>query len=150
MSRQSQTCRAHTSRSIASRRVGLQIQTLVGRVWQCRERRGVTGLIPVQHTNHLSSLAINESLTLEAQSLQALPNAIGANPSITLWGSTEMPRPEWPNSEARRAERHRVLGEGMFPSLPDGGCGQQCKQPGDLKHFIGVQSCSWCESNLFQ
>ena len=44
------------------------------------------GLIPVQQTNYVSSLAINESLTLEAQSLQALPNAIGANRSITLWG----------------------------------------------------------------
>ena len=37
----------------------------------------------------------------------------------------------------------------MFPSLPARGCGEQCKQPGDLEHFIGVQSRSWCEYIFF-
>ena len=42
---------------------------------------------------------------------------VGANRSTTLWGFTQMTRPEGPKSEARRAERGEVLGEGMFPSL---------------------------------
>jgi len=41
----------------------------------------------------------------------------GANPSTTPWGSTEMARPEGPNSEPRRAEMGGVLVERMFPYL---------------------------------
>jgi len=71
------------------------------------------------------------------------------------WGSTDMARLEGPKWEARRAERGRVLGKGMFPSPPARGLGEHCKlsqygpgqmsrQPNDLERFIGLQSRSWC------
>jgi len=60
-----------------------------------------------------------------------MPLGIGAYPSTTLCRSTEMARPERPRSEARNAQKGRVLGEeGIFPSLParDYG-GGRCKLP---------------------
>ena len=62
----------------------------------------------------------------------------GATPSTTLWGSTEMGRPEGLNSKGRKAESGGVLWEGMFPFPPARGSGDRCKLPHRVRREAAV------------
>ena len=53
--------------------------------------------------------------------------SIGANPSTTSWGSTEMATPEGTTAKLEWPMKGGVLGDGMFPSPPARGLTERCE-----------------------